>query len=412
MFIIYNFLGLIITFLSPVIIIYRILKGKEDPIRFLERYCSYKESQKKIPLIWLHTASVGEMMSIIPILKRLENNKKVKRILLTSTTTSSANIFLKFKLKKTTHKYFPIDTNLFSNRFIKFWNPSLAIFVESEIWPNMFKNLKKNKIPIILINARITKESYNQWIKFKKFSKSIFSNISLALPQNKETTKYLRSLGVKNIKFCGNLKYYDDKHQKVKKIFVKNKFKNYKIWCAASTHYNEEIVIGNIHKKLKKKIKNILTIIIPRHIKRSKDIENDLKKIDLKVENHSQNKKILNNTDIYLVDSFGVNKFFYQLSNITFMGGSLIPHGGQNPLEPARLNNFIVHGNYIRNFKEVYSYLKRQKISSMTNSSLNIEKIICKKINRKLPSIAIKKINNLGDKILKKNLEELNNFIK
>lgn len=412
MFIIYNFLGFIITILSPVIIVYRILKGKEDPIRFSERYCSYKETKEKVTTIWFHTASVGEMMSIIPILKKLENNKRIKKILLTSTTTSSAKIFLKFKFNKTIHKYFPIDSDFFSNKFIKIWNPKLAVFVESEIWPNMFKNLKKNKIPIILINARITKESYNKWIKFEKFSKSIFNNISLALPQNKETTKYLKTLGVKNIKFCGNLKYYDDKNKKTKKIFLKNKFQNYKVWCAASTHYNEEIIIGNIHKKLKKRIKNILTIIIPRHIKRSKNIENDLKKIGLKVVAHSQNPKKLNRTDIYLVDSFGISKFFYQLSNVTFMGGSLIPHGGQNPLEPARLNNFIIHGNFIKNFKEVYSYLKREKISSMTSSSLNIEKIIYKKIYRKVPSLTIKKINDLGDKILKKNLEEINNFIK
>ncbi len=412
MFFIYNLLGNIILLLSPAIIAYRCMTGKEDPKRFTERYCKYKEAQNKAPLVWIHTASVGEMMSIIPILKKLESNKKIKKILLTSTTTSSANIFLKFKFKKTIHKYFPIDTDLFSNKFINFWNPKIAIFVESEVWPNMIKNLKLKKIPIILINARITKKSFDKWIKLKKFSKSIFGKINLALPQNKETSKYLKSLGVRNVRFCGNLKYYDNKYKKDKKNFTNSKLKNYKVWCAASTHHNEEIIIGNIHKKLKRKIKNILTIIIPRHIKRTKSIENQLREIDLKVQTHSQDKKIKDKMDIYLVDSFGINKSFYQLSNITFMGGSLIPHGGQNPLEPARLSNFIIHGAYIKNFKEVYSYLKKQKISLMTNSSLDIEKIVYEKINKRVSISKINKINDLGDKVLKKNLSELDNYIK
>ena len=141
MFIIYNLIGIIITLFSPFIFIYRIVIGKEDINRFTERYCKYNKTNIFSKTIWIHVASVGELMSIVPVLKKLEQNKKIKQILLTSTTTSSANIFLKLKLKKTTHKYFPIDTNFFSQKFIKYWNPSLAIFVESEIWPNMLKNL-------------------------------------------------------------------------------------------------------------------------------------------------------------------------------------------------------------------------------------------------------------------------------
>lgn len=411
MFIFYNFLGFIITLLSPIILAYRIIIGKEDSERFSERFCKYKENKNKSSLVWFHVASVGEMMSIIPILKKLEKKKKIKKILLTSTTISSANLFFKFKLKKTIHKYFPLDTNLFSNKFISFWNPKLAVFVESEIWPNMLRNLNSNKIPIILLNARITKKSFNKWTKLKKFSKEIFSKINLALPQNKETSKYLKSLGVKKIKFCGNLKFYDDKNKKIKQNNLNAKFKDYKIWCSASTHFDEEIFIGNIHKKLKKKIKNILTIVIPRHIKRARSIENQLKEMDLQVQAHSKNEELKNNLDIYLVDSYGINKNFYQLSSVTFMGGSIIPHGGQNPLEPARLNNFIIHGPYIKNFKEVYSYLNKQKISSMSKIPSNIEKIIYKKINKKVSIIKTNKINVLGDKILKRNLKEINKYI-
>ena len=412
MFLIYNFLIYLLLLLSPIVIIYRIIIGKEDSSRFLERFCVYKKINIKNPLIWFHTASVGEMMSIIPVLKKLEKNKNIKKILVTSTTTSSANIFLKFKFKKIIHKYFPIDSNLNSKKFIKLWKPKVAIFVESEIWPNTYKNLYLNNIPIILLNARITKKTFKKWFLAKKFAKNIFSKISLALPQNEETAKYLKYLGVKKIKICGNLKYFGDKTNKDKTNRLLKKFKRFKVWCAASTHHNEEILIGKIHKKIKRKINNLLTIIIPRHIRRTNEISSELKNLNLDVEIHSQNKVIRKNTDIYLVDSFGISKNFYQLSNITFMGGSIIPHGGQNPLEPARQNNYIIHGSYIKNFREIYSFLKKNNISFMTNNLLNLEKILYKKINQKVPNSMIRKINTIGEKILKKNLHELNNYIK
>ena len=412
MFFIYNFLTFLLIFLSPLIILYRIIIGKEDPKRFLERFCIYKKITKKKSLIWFHTASVGEMMSIIPILKELEKNKKIKRILITSTTTSSANIFSKFKFKKVIHRYFPIDSNFNSIRFINFWKPSLAIFVESEIWPNTYTNLHKTKVPIILLNARITEKSYKKWILVEKFANDIFSKINLALPQNKETAKYLKYLGVKKIKICGNLKYYGDKINRNKTINLVNKFKKFQVWCAASTHYNEEILIGKIHTKIKKKINNLLTIIIPRHIRRTEEILSELNKLKLNVEIHSLNNEIKKNTDVYLVDSFGISKNFYQLSNVTFMGGSLIPHGGQNPLEPARHNNYIIHGSFIKNFEEIYSFLKENKISFMTNNLSNLEQILFKKINQRVPKFMVKKIDYIGEKILKKNLDELNNYIK
>ena len=184
MYFVYNILGIIITLISPLIILYRVSIGKEDYKRFKERYCIYKKTNTEKNLIWFHAASVGELMSIIPLIKRFENDKKIKKILLTTTTTSSANIFKKLNFKKTIHKFFPLDTNIFSKKFVEFWKPQLAIFVESEIWPMMFKNLKKMKIPIILVNARITKKSYKRWNNLKKFSQNVFSKITLALPQN------------------------------------------------------------------------------------------------------------------------------------------------------------------------------------------------------------------------------------
>ena len=395
----------------PLIFIYRILKGKEDPIRFKEKICIYSKKKTKNK-IWIHAASIGELMSVIPIIKRLEKNKKIKSIIVTTTTTSSAKVFSKLRFKKTFHIYFPLDNNFLTKRFINYWQPETAIFVDSEIWPNMYKNLNLKKIPIIILNARMVKKTLERWQIFPSFAKEVFSKITMALPSNLETLKYLKQLNVKNIKIAGNLKYYGEKNiEVINSDHLKDKFKNQKIWCAASTHKNEEIFLGKLHKNLKKNNKQLITIIIPRHTHRVPQIINDMNKLGLKTTTHSSNLKIKNDTDIYLVDSYGVSSKFYNLTNITFVGGSLISHGGQNPLEPARFGNFIINGPNVSNFKEIYSFLIKHKMSLTTSSSLKMEKIILKKLNHKKNKQNIKKIIKIGEQILDKNLLYINKYI-
>ena len=410
MFFIYEVLGLIFIIFSPIIFLIRIFLGKEDPKRFLEKFCIYSKRFKIKKTIWLHGSSVGEILSVIPIINALEKNKNIKKIILSSSTTSSALIFSKYKFKKTTHVYFPIDTNYLSNKFIKYWKPQVAFFIDSEIWPNMFNNLNINKIPIILLNGRITRKSFRRWMKFPNFAEKIFSKISLAMPQNNETSKYLKKLGVKKIKIAGNLKYFVHQKKSLDKN-TKKKFKNRLIFCAASTHYNEELFIGKMHKELRLKNKNLLTILIPRHANRSSAITNELKNIGLKIITRSSNEQISKSTDIYIVDTYGETSKFYELSNITFLGGSLVPHGGQNPLEPARTGSYILHGPYIQNFTEIYNMLSKLNISSKINSIFNMKKIVNKKIKYKQPKKVRQKLINIGNNILKKNLNEINKHL-
>ena len=410
MFFIYEVLGLIFIIFSPIIFLIRIFLGKEDPKRFLEKFCIYSKKFKIKKTIWLHGSSVGEILSVIPIINALEKNKNIKKIILSSSTTSSALIFSKYKFKKTTHVYFPIDTNYLSNKFIKYWKPQVAFFIDSEIWPNMFNNLNINKIPIILLNGRITRKSFRRWMKFPNFAKKNFDKISLAMPQNNETSKYLKKLGVKKIKIAGNLKYFVHQKKSLDKN-TKNKFKKRLIFCAASTHYNEELFIGKMHKDLRLKNKNLLTILIPRHANRSSAITNELKNIGLKIITRSSNEQISKSTDIYIVDTYGETSKFYELSNITFLGGSLVPHGGQNPLEPARTGSYILHGPYIQNFTEIYNMLSKLNISSKINSIFNMKKIVNKKIKYKQPKKVRQKLINIGNNILKKNLNEINKYL-
>ena len=411
MYFFYNIIANLVIIISPIIIFFRIIKGKEDIKRVKEKFCIYsqKKTNKKI---WIHAASVGELMSIVPVIKRLEKNKKIKNIILTTSTTSSAKIFKKLRLKKTSHVYFPLDNNYLVKKFIKYWQPELSIFIDSEIWPNMIKNLHLRNIPIIIMNARITENSFNRWQIFPNFANQVFGKISLALPQNLETLKYLKLLKVKNIKVAGNLKYYGDKNnQDGASKALKDKFRNFKVWCAASTHNNEEILMGKLHKNLKKKEKKLITIIIPRHINRANEIIDDLNNLDLKTISHSSNKKLQKDTDIYLVDSYGESSKFYNLTNITFVGGSIIKHGGQNPLEPLRLGNYIINGPNVRNFKEIYAFLNNLKMSSSTSNISTMEKIILKRLNSKNANQNIKKIIKIGNDVLEKNLFYVNKYL-
>jgi 3-deoxy-D-manno-octulosonic-acid transferase len=276
----------------------------------------------------------------------------------------------------------------------------------------MFNQLKREKIPLLLINARITKNSFGKWLFFSKFANQVFSKISLALPQNLETLKYLKILKVKNIKTAGNLKYYGEKNNQVNKAKqLKNKFRDVRVWCAASTHNNEEILIGKLHKSLKKVEKNLVTIIIPRHINRTNEIIDDLNNLNLKCITHSSKQKLQKNTDIYLVDSYGESSGFYNLTNVCFVGGSIIKHGGQNPLEPARLGNYIINGPNIKNFQEIYTFLNNIKMSSSTSNILKMENTILKKLKAKTNNKNIKKIIKIGNNILKKNLFYINKYL-
>ena len=403
-----------ILFLSPIIILIRLLRNKEDIKRFKEKLGFFRSNKSKKKIIWFHGASVGEFQSIVPLLEKLEKSEKIGKILITSNTLSSSKIILQVKSKKVIHQFFPIDTNFLVKKFINHWRPSLALFIDSEIWPNMLVNLYKKKIPIVLLNARISKKTFNKWIKIKKFAKQIFSKINLCLCANKETANYLKKLGAKNIKSFGNLKYSQTENEKIE---INNKTVNFiskrTSWCASSTHKNEEKFAGLIHKILKSKYKDLLTVIIPRHIDRKNEIKNELSGMGLKVHSHEPSTKIQKDTDIYLVNSFGKTKSFYSIIRNVFLGGSLIQHGGQNPLEAVRYNCNILHGPNVSNFKDIYKFLEKEKISRKIynyNQAANILDQLFK--SKKTKKNIRNKVKFIGNKVLKKNIYEINSLLK
>ena len=410
---VYRILINIIFFLSPIIIIYRILNKKESLKRFKEKFCFFSNLRKKGNLVWFHGASVGELQSIVPILEKLEKNKNINQILVTSNTLSSSRVIEKYKFKKLTHQFFPIDTNFLSQKFLNYWKPSVAFFIDSEIWPNMIFNLKKRNVPIILLNGRITKRTFKNWSILSNFASEIFQKFNLCLSSSEESKKYLKKLGSKKVKMIGNLKYSQSENEKISMDSSLKNFINIKrTWCASSTHETEEVFCGIVHNKLKKKYKNLLTIIIPRHIERVKNIEESLKKLNLKIHLHEPKKKIKKDTDIYIVNTYGKTKSFYNNCKNIFLGGSIIDHGGQNPLEATRFGCNILHGPNINNFKEIYEFLKMNKISTVVRSQKQMKIAIDKLFNKKANTNTLKKkFNSIGQKILYKTYKEISFFL-
>ena len=409
MFFIYQILIILLIIIAPFVIFFRLLKKKEDKIRFKEKFCFFTKKRKKGKLIWFHGSSVGEILSIVPLIKNYEKNKSINQILITSSTLSSSKVLKKYNFKKTIHQFYPIDNFFLINKFLRYWRPVIAIFIDSEIWPCMFKKLNNKKIPLILLNARITKKTFNKWIKFKNFSEMVFNKITIAYPQNLETQNYLRKLKIKRVNYLGNLKFAETYEKNFEKINsrLEKEFNKKKAWVASSTHKGEEIFCAKVHIELKKKIKNLITVIIPRHVHRSKNIESDIKKLNLKVTLHSSKVKSIKNTDIYIVDTFGETKKFHKIGYSAFLGGSIIDKGGQNPLEAARFGAKIFHGPYVGNFKDVYKLLKSLNVSKKIYTPRDLSKSIIFKKNESIG----KKIKNIGNKILKKTIKELDRFI-
>ena len=369
---IYYVISILLMPLTGIYINRRIKLNKEDTKRFKERYGRASVQRTEGSLAWLHAASVGESLSILTIINELEKLKSIDQILLTTGTTSAAEIVANKLSSKTVHQYLPLDNPIFNKRFLKHWNPTYAIFVESEIWPNLIMQIKKLEIKLAIVNGRMTLKSYNKWLRFKKSSELIFKSFDLCLAQNKESSLFYKKLGINNTYYTGNLKFSSDKFEVTEDDFndLKGMFKGRKVFLAASTHLGEEKIISEITNKIRESKKEFITIIVPRHPNRTNLLD---QMTNSKVVMRSSNEKVDQATDIYLADTFGELGIFYKLADFIFIGGSFVPHGGQNPIEAAYFCNNIFHGKYIENFLEVYETLNHLLISELVDNPRQLQ---------------------------------------
>ena len=419
----YKFFTYLFYPFAPIYLYCRRLRKKEHTIRYGEKLSRINIPRDDGFLIWFHIASVGEAMSILPLIENCLEEKKIDKILLTSITLSSGKILEKRfnQNTKVIHQFLPFDIPILTNKFLNHWKPNLSIFIDSEIWPNLILQIKERKIPLLLINARITKKTFLRWKLLINFAKKIFEKFNLCIASNKESENYLKILGAKNIKNYGNLKFSNTKINLDNKFdpFFLSKIKNRKIWCAASTHPTEEILCAKSHLKIKKNYDNILTIIIPRHIDRVKKINKELSNLNLKVAFYSKLDQMGTKTDILLIDCYGEALKFYNISKYVFVGKSLtkalIMNSGQNPIEPARLGCKIFHGPNVSNFVEIYEYLKTLGITKEVNNSDElslslVEEFKEDKAKAENDKIAAK-IENYGQNILNNVIIELKKYI-
>jgi len=420
---VYRCLTFILFPLLVFLIYCRLIFNKEDKLRFKEKIFSSafkpnKNNEKK--LFWFHAASIGELLSILPLIEEINNSNKNIDFLITSVTLSSSKL-IEEKLSQynnITHRFFPLDTESLSRNFLNVWKPDLVCFIDSEIWPNFLFKIKEKKIPLVLINGRITKKTFNRWKIFPNFAREVFNSFDLCLAASEESKNNLEQLQVKNLAYIGNLKFSaknikEDLNESNKKILD-----SFKVWCAASTHKGEELIALKTHVEIKKKYNNILTIIVPRHINRVSYIKNLAKKFNLNNQILIDNDVINANTEILIVNSFGVlSKYFNYCKNI-FIGKSFVKKlelvAGQNPIEAAKLGCKVFHGPYVYNFQEVYDLLKSHGISEQVNDEKELsEKIIENFENpKKINELQIDLLNIYGEKILKQTIAELNKLIR
>ena len=417
----YRFFTYLFYPFAPIYLYFRKIRKKEDSISYREKLSKIEISREEGFLIWFHVASVGEAMSILPLIESCIEEKKINKILLTSITLSSGKILKKRfnQNAKVIHQFLPLDISVWTSKFLEHWKPNLSIFIDSEIWPNLISQISEKKIPLLLINARITKKSFKRWKLIISFAKKIFEKFDLCIVSNKESENFLKILGAKNIKNYGNLKFSNiktDLNKKLDSDFF-NKIKNRKIWCAASTHPTEEILCARSHLKIKESYNNILTIIIPRHIDRIEKIRKELSNLNLKIVLYSKLDQIDINTDILLIDTYGEASIFYNISKYVFVGKStiksLIMDSGQNPIEPARLGCKIFHGPNVSNFVEIYEYLRTLGVTKQVNNSneLSISLIEEFEENKGEKSNIKEEIHNYGQNILNNVIEELKKYI-
>ena len=413
------------TFLYPflfIFIYYRKILKKEDPKRFKEKILvsHYRINKKdKSKLIWFHAASIGEFKSIIPIISQLNIKNRNLKFLVTTTTLSSGNL-AQIELKKFSnaeHRYLPLDVPFLIDKFLTLWKPNKIFLVESEIWPNLILKTKQYKIPIALINARLTSNSFNKWMMFPNTAKKIFGIFDLCLCSNVETKNYLKILKLKNIYFKGNIKLIDPvnegKINNVNAHFLKKK----RFWFAASIHKEEDIYCLKTHIKLKETFKDLYTIIAPRHIERTQEIETLSRRLNLNVQVLNKNETISGNKEIIIINYFGALQSFYKFAKSVFIGKSMtknfIYNGGQNPIEAAKLKCKIYHGPYVYNFAEIYKILEKNKISKQIKSHEDLHNHLfqdLKQPNKKNNQIP-EPVKSLGQKTLNNTMELIDVFI-
>ena len=347
--------------LAPLILAWRTRRGKEEIDRRPERYGMSSAARPSGFLAWFHAASVGEANAALPVIESIAAEHPGVKILLTTATVTSAKLARVRLPKGALHQYVPLDNQGFVQRFLHHWRPDLAVLVESEIWPNLVLETKAQGIPLLLINGRMSTPSFQRWRRRPGMSRPLFSAFDLVLAQNDRLAERFSQLGASRALDVGNLKA--DAPPPPADLPGKRRLaaslSGRTVFLAASTHQGEEDMVAAAHLKMKPGTADLLTIIVPRHPERGPLIAEQLRAANLNVALRSEGKLPEPRTDIYVADTIGELGLFYTLAPVAFIGGSLVPHGGQNPVEAIKLGAAVLMGPHRQNFRDSYTDLLR-----------------------------------------------------
>jgi 3-deoxy-D-manno-octulosonic-acid transferase len=345
--------------LAPALIKRRLKQGKEDPARVGERRGVSDDVRPNGPLVWIHGASVGEVLAAAALIEKLRALNL--RILLTSGTVTSAAIVAKRFPADIIHQYVPYDSPRYVARFLDHWRPSLALFIESDLWPNLILSSAARRLPMVLINGRMSHRSFPRWRRVNATISALLGRFDICLAQSQADAERFSALGSRNVITTGNLKLDvpapPADAAKLERLMSVTRGRP--IIVSASTHPGEEDMLVDAHRALAGLFPSLLSVVVPRHPDRGAAIARTIGATGLRVGLRSHEELPTASTDIYVADTMGELGLFYRLAPIVFMGGSLVPHGGQNPIEAVKLGASIVHGPHVFNFSDVYEALDK-----------------------------------------------------
>lgn len=333
-------------------------KGKEDPLRLRERKGFASKMRPKGKLVWMHGASVGESLSMLPLITAITTAAQEEiTILVTTGTVTSARLMEKRLPDNCIHQFIPLDCPKWVDRFMAHWYPDVVLWFESDIWPNLIHAIGRDDIPGAFINARMSEKSYRRWKKSGSMITELLSHFDAAFTQTPQETQWFKELGIPETDYLGNLKYaskplpVDDANLEKMREQVGDRY----TFVFASTHDDEEAQAARMYSDIRDQIDDFLMIIVPRHPKRADDIRAAIATVSdtLTVSQRSRHEPVTDQTDLYIADTMGEMGLFYRLADVTAIGGSFVQFGGHNPIEPAQLKRPVYYGPGMFNFQAV-----------------------------------------------------------
>jgi 3-deoxy-D-manno-octulosonic-acid transferase len=332
-------------------------RGKEEASRQHERFGRTQRVRPPGPLLWVHAASVGESLAVLPVLDGLRCQRPELQVLMTSGTTTSARLLAERLPQGMIHHYAPVDLPQAVGRFLDHWKPGLALFVESELWPTTLRQLSRRGIPIALVNARMSARSFARWSRVRPLARALLARFRLVLAESEASAERFRRLGAPDAAATGNLKAaasaLDGSDARLEEALAGRP-----AWIAASTHPGEESLVLDAHVRLASLHPSLITLLCPRHPERGESVAAEVAARGLGLARRSRGELPRTSDPVYLADTLGELGPLYRASSVAFVGGSLVAKGGQNPLEPARLGLPVLMGPYTANQSEAVHRLE------------------------------------------------------